>query len=240
MRAAYAPTLFVVNTRTLARRIYIYLVDTTGNHDRPSHQMFVSGLVVLGFASLGTSLRVAHEQRRSVPTGWEAVRRAEPDIVLPLGIALTQPNMDKLEAYLIDVAHPDSLNYGKHWTPAEVSAAFRPPEEAVDAVRDWLVEDGSIDANRVMLSKSGGWITLNTTVEEAEYLLDTEYYVYEHADGRTHIACRDSYYLPEHVSKHVDLVTPTLHFIVKPARYARSGGSIAPLMGEKINVGITE
>ncbi len=40
-------------------------------------------------------------------------------------------------------------------------------------------------------------------------------YVYEHQNGHKHIACDKAYHLPEHVSKHVDLVTPTLHFDAK-------------------------
>ncbi|KAH9912155.1 subtilisin-like protein [Epithele typhae] len=94
-----------------------------------------------------------------------------------------------------------------HWTPAAVADAFRPSAEAVEAVRAWLTADGTVDA-----------------------LLGTEYYVYEHADGSAHIACKDGYSLPAHVSKHVDLVTPTLHF-AKPIKHEKFGNAINPLIG---------
>ena len=207
--------------------------------------MLVASFVTLALASLAVSarapargVRVTHESRRAVPHGWTAVRRAEPDVLLPLQIAPVQPNLDKLDAYLMDVAHPASPNYGKHWTHAEVADTFRPSAEAVDAVRGWLVDDGFIDPSRVALSKSGAWLMLNATIEEAEHLLDTEYYVYEHADGTTHVACKDGYRLPEHVSKHVDLVTPTLHFTVKPRPSAQVGNSVTPLVGDRIDVGV--
>ncbi|KAI0633976.1 subtilisin-like protein [Trametes polyzona] len=188
--------------------------------------MLLSGFFTLGVASLALAARtpikrVAHETRRSLPVGWTPVRRAHPDMVLPLSVGLVQSNLEHLETYLMDVSHPDSPNYSKHWTPAQVADAFRPAPESVDAVRAWLVEDGRVGPERIALSGSGAWLVANVTVDEAEQLLGTEYYVYQHEeDGREHVACHQGYHLPEHVSKHVDLITPTLHFDVKVTRHA--------------------
>ncbi|KAM5539764.1 hypothetical protein V8D89_006577 [Ganoderma adspersum] len=192
--------------------------------------MLLARFLVLGLAAFALASRepipvkrVAHESRRSLPSGWNPVRRAEPDVILPLSVGLAQSNLENLEAYLLDVAHPDSPNYSKHWTPKEVATAFRPSAESYDAVREWLVEDGSIDTGRIVLSKSGNWVMANVTVAEAERLLGTQYFVYEHAeDGREHVACHGAYHLPETVSKHVDLITPTLHFDVKVRRHGSS------------------
>lgn len=50
-------------------------------------------------------------------------------------------------------------------------------------------------------------------VHEAERLLKTKYYNYEHADtGALNIAC-DEYYLPGHLTEHVDYVTPGLKLL---------------------------
>ncbi|KAI0824504.1 subtilisin-like protein [Trametes gibbosa] len=190
--------------------------------------MLFSGFVALGAASLSLALaartpvkRVAHETRRSLPVGWTPVRRAEPDRVLPLSVGLVQSNLENLETYLMDVSHPDSPNYSQHWTPAKVADTFRPSAESVESVHRWLVEDGRIDAERIALSQNGAWILANVTVDEAEQLLGTEYYVYEHeGDGREHLACHGRYHLPQHVSMHVDLITPTLHFDTKVTRHA--------------------
>ena len=152
--------------------------------------------------------------------------------MLPLSVGLVQSNLADLDAHLMDVAHPDSPNYSKHWTPAEVANVFRPSKESVDAVHAWLVEDGWISPDRIVLSKSGGWVMVNVTVEEAEHLLGTEYYVYEHSkDGREHVACHGQYHLPEHVSKHVDLITPTLHFDVKIKRHGSADFAVAKKIG---------
>ena len=214
-------------------------------------------MLFTGFLSLALTLtsssaartptrRVAHETRRALPAGWVPIRRADPGVVLPLSVGLVQSNLENLESYLMDIAHPDSPNYSNHWSTARVANTFRPSTEAVEAVRDWLVEDGSIDASRIRLSKSGSWINANVTIQEAEHLLGTEYFVYEHSgNGRQHLACHGAYNLPEHVSKHVDLITPTLHFDVGMRRHGtydtsknigKVGFGANPKMGGPIHV----
>ncbi|KAI0672543.1 subtilisin-like protein [Trametes maxima] len=203
--------------------------------------MLLTGFLTLGLASLGLAARtpvkrVVHEKRGALPPRWAPVRRAEPDRVLPLSVGLVQSNLENLEAYLLDVSHPDSPNYGQHWTPAKVADAFRPSAEAVDAVRAWLVEDGQIGAERIALSRSGSWITANVTVAEAEELLGTEYYVYQHAEGgREHVGCHNGYHVPQHVSKHVDLITPTVHFDTNVDRHGSS--EAVQTLGSAKNVG---
>ena len=164
------------------------------------------------------SPRVVHERRDAAPSGWTPVRRADADVKLPLRIALAQPNLASLDEYLLEVSHPDSPNYGKHWSAAKVAETFRPPPDAVKVVLDWLQDEG-LEVHRVKLSKGGSWVHAEMTVAEAESLLGTEYHVYQHGEsGTEHIACEEKYHLPEHVAKHVDLVMPTLHFDVPTIR----------------------
>ena len=175
-------------------------------------------LVSSCLASPQISPHVKHESRRSLPVHWERADRAPSDFVLPLRIGLTQPNLDRIESLLLDVSHPDSPNYGNHWSPAQVASTFRPTTESVETVREWLLAEG-IDPSRIKLSATGGWIEANVSIAEAEHLLKTEYHVYNHAFSDTkHVACESGYHLPEHVSKHVDLITPTLHFDVRVSK----------------------
>lgn len=89
---------------------------------------------------------------------------------------------------------------------------FAPSQGAVDAVRAW-VESTGIAANRVSQSANKQWIQFDAHVHEAERLLKTKYYNYEHADtGALNVAC-DEYYLPDHVTEHVDYVTPGLKLL---------------------------
>ncbi|KAG9312210.1 peptidase S8/S53 domain-containing protein [Chiua virens] len=166
-----------------------------------------------------------HERRSHIPSGWHVSRKHHLSATIPLRFALIQSNLENLEELLYDVSHPDSPNYGKHWSAAKVASTFAPSRTSVDAVRDWLLESG-IEAHRIKLSPSGGWLEFKATVQEAEELLHTSYDVYGHETGTEHIAC-ESYHLPEHLLPHVDFVTPTVHFDAKLSK--RSGGDNQPL-----------
>ncbi|KAF7334234.1 Subtilisin-like protein [Mycena sanguinolenta] len=169
-------------------------------------------VVAAAVAAQSLSPSVLHAKRSAPPAGWSRVRRHAPDAVLPLRFGLTQPNIDMatLETLLNDVSHPDSPNYGKHWSPGRVASHFAPSNEAVHTVVSWIADSG-IARDRVRVSSTKGWVLLNATVAEAEDLLKTEYHVYEHDSGTAHVACNE-YHLPEHVVPHVELVTPTIDF----------------------------
>ena len=86
-------------------------------------------------------------------------------------------------------------------------------KESVKAVEEWIHAAG-ISADRTKLSNGLNWITFDATVDEAESLLKTEFHVYEHETGQQHVACEE-YSVPRLVQRHVDFVTPSLHFDVK-------------------------
>lgn len=58
--------------------------------------------------------------------------------------------------------------------------SFAPEEATVSSIKKWLEEFG-IHGSRIVQSDNKGWIAVDVTVEEAEALLDTEYYEHEHA-----------------------------------------------------------
>ncbi|KAF9222476.1 subtilisin-like protein [Gyrodon lividus] len=163
---------------------------------------------------------IVHERRSHTPSGWAPARKYHASAAIPLRFALAQPNIDSIEEYLYDVSHPDSPNYGIHWSAGQVAATFAPSQESLDAVRDWLLENG-IESHRLKISPSRGWLEFQATVHEAELLLHTTYHVYTHETGAEHVAC-ESYHLPEHLVPHVDFVTPTLHFDVKLSKRSSS------------------
>ena len=111
----------------------------------------------------------------------------------------------------MDVSHPESPNFGKHWSAKQVAETFAPSQEALASVLEWLADSG-ITGDRVKQSQGLNWIHADVTVSEAEYLLKTKYYKYTHGrTGQGHIACED-YSIPEDIQRHVDFVTPTVHF----------------------------
>ncbi len=127
-----------------------------------------------------------HEKRDIIPAAWTRSRRLESDAVLPMRFGLQQQNVHRLEEMLMDVSHPESVNYGKHWTPAQLAESFAPKRESIETVKTWLEASG-IDASRMRLSPSRGWIDLNATVDEIEALLDAEYHVFKHDTGKEHV-----------------------------------------------------
>ncbi|KAJ7320853.1 subtilisin-like protein [Mycena albidolilacea] len=162
------------------------------------------------------------------PAGWSLHRRADPDALIPLKFSLAQSNLDKLETFLLDIADPRSPNYGQHWSPARVKETFRPSQETIETVRGWLTQDAGIHADKIRLTPSGDILQLDVTIAEAESLLRAEYYVYsDDEDGSVRVGCHDGYTLPDHVSKHVDLVWPTVHF-GGPRSISRRSESVPP------------
>ena len=163
-------------------------------------------------ATLQLSPPVLHERRSFNPRarGWQFARRLEADVILPLRIGLTHRNTHTLEDELNAVAHPDSPNYGKHWTTQRVVEHFAPSRETINAVTDWLISSG-VSRERLRLSNSRGWLEFNASVAEAESLLHTEYHVFEDTDGAERVGC-DAYHVPEHLVAHIDLIKPTTAF----------------------------
>lgn len=119
-----------------------------------------------------------------------------------------QSNIDAAEDHLRDVSHPQSPNYGKHWTVEQVNDMFAPSEDAVASVRAWLEESG---VNEVVHTENKGWLAFDIPAWQAEELLQTDFYEYERAStpGASRVKIgSDGYHLPSHLVHHVDYVTP--------------------------------
>lgn len=94
-------------------------------------------------------------------------------------------------------SHPDSPNFGKHWTADEVHDIFAPAEEAVEAVRDWLISAG-VKSTEIILSDNKGWLAMNIPAWQAEDLFQTEYHEHTHADsGAVKVGCDECVLHPE-------------------------------------------
>jgi len=176
--------------------------------------LLVLGALVASTIAAPSSSHVRHEKRDFLPPGWKRHGMIPSHEVLPMRFALSQSNLDKAEDFLMDVSHPDSPNFGKHWTAKQVAETFAPSQASVDAVTAWLKNSG-IAPERIRKSQSMGWLTLNATVAEAENLLKTRFFLHKHSlTGKPHIGCSE-YSIPDYVQPHVDFITPTVHFDTK-------------------------
>ena len=200
------------------------------------HLPIFTAAAVAAFATFSTAVptaanHVVHE-KRSGSSDWSPMQGAKPDgrITLPVRIGLTESNLNRGDDILREVSDPTSDKYGQHLTAEEVWSSqlatrivkliwrqiielFAPKPESIDAVRDWLVSSG-IESSRISLSRGRNWLNVNASIAEVEGLLKTEYKVYEHVTGQKHIACED-YSVPQDVSRHIDLIMPTIHFDTK-------------------------
>lgn len=155
---------------------------------------------------------VVHEKRDA--EGWlgarSLVKRDRMDMTksLPIRIGLAQNDLHRGHDWLMDVSHPASPNYGKHWTASEVNKAFAPTLETVQAVREWLVSSG-IDAKRMSLSDNKGWIGFDATIEEAEQLFHAQYYEHEHRDESKYSVGCDEYVFDQALCRKKCLIDTT-------------------------------
>ena len=172
------------------------------------------GALIASAAAAPSFNHVLHEKRDRLPPGWGQAREIDAKTILPMKIGLTQGNLDKADEYLMEVSHPDSPRFGQHWSAKQIAETFAPSQETIDSVMYWL-ESSGIHPERISRSQSLGWLHFDITVEEAERLLKTKYHVYTYkANGKPHVAC-SKYHVPEHIKRHVDFITPTVHFDTK-------------------------
>ena len=99
----------------------------------------------------------------------------------------------------------------------EVIDLFAPSADSVNAVTEWLKSAG-FSADRISQSANKQWMQFDATVAEAEDLLFTEFYVYEHRHtGTQNIAC-DEYHVPAHIREHIDYITPGIKMRVDASK----------------------
>lgn len=147
---------------------------------------------------------VLHEKREA--KNHLVRRRVESSAVIPVRIALKRSNLDRGHDLLMEVSSPDSPRYGQHYTSEQIADLFAPAEETLNAVKDWLMGSG-VTEDEIMHYDNKGWLSVNMPVEKAEDLFHTKYYEHDFSDGHMRIGC-DKYYLPAHISQHVDLIKP--------------------------------
>lgn len=151
---------------------------------------------VLGFlaivataASTITQRTTIHEKRGSHHhIEWNKRDRVPQSHSFEMRIGLKQRNLHRGYEFLMDVADPKSPNYGKHWSQDDIVKMFSPSAETIQKAKDWVISSG-IESDRIAHAASGGWLVFNATVDEAERLLETEYYLYENEDGEISAGC---------------------------------------------------
>lgn len=111
---------------------------------------------------------VVHE-KRFVDSGLNRGQRVEGTSIATFRIGLKQGNLDRGYDYLLNISHPSSEHYGKHWTAEDVRKAFAPPTETVESVKGWLNSFGIDHA-----TEDRGWLSFDIPVADAERLFKAQ------------------------------------------------------------------
>ncbi|KAK3370760.1 Pro-kumamolisin, activation domain-containing protein [Lasiosphaeria ovina] len=105
---------------------------------------------------------------------------------LPFKVALQQQNLHLANDGLLKVSEPQLLTFGRYYKLAELIAQYAPAREFWVTVRAWLSESG-IPASRIVRSHDANCAMFDTTVGEAEALLQTRHHMYTaEANGGLH------------------------------------------------------
>jgi hypothetical protein len=81
-----------------------------------------SGFAALALAAPAPTSYVVHEKREVQREKWSRRRdiKLNRDAVIPMSFGLAQRNLENGYDFLMDVSHPESKNYGKHWSMEKV------------------------------------------------------------------------------------------------------------------------
>ncbi|ERT03130.1 hypothetical protein HMPREF1624_01435 [Sporothrix schenckii ATCC 58251] len=141
---------------------------------------------------------------------------------MPMRIGFIQADaaVQNAHSMLMDRADPASPLYGQHLTATAVADLFAPADEAVEAVKRWVVESGGVAADRVSLSANRQWLQFDAHVDEAELLLQAKFYSYEHIQSGVNVTACPEYHVPAALQQHIDYITPG----TKLASYGFSDG----------------
>ncbi|KAI0475631.1 putative protease S8 tripeptidyl peptidase I [Xylariaceae sp. FL0804] len=170
--------------------------------------LLLAALAVSAGAIPAPASSTLHEKRNGLPRELRRTGRVPGEHIIPLRIALGQSNLDRAYDYVLNVSHPSSPHYGKHWTADQVRETFAPAGESVRAVGDWLRRAG-VRGEDMTVRK--GWLAVDMPAGKAEELLGAEYHEHVAPDGSLRIGC-DSYRIPDHLAGHIDFVKPGVLF----------------------------
>lgn len=144
----------------------------------------------------------------AAPAGWQLKAQANPDAKMQLHIGMKEQNLDQLQKRLLEISHPDHVDYGKHMTRDEIETLTKPTAETQESVKAWLASHGIAAEAPV----NNGFIQVKVTAAQANKLLAADYGVYHNAaEGRSSLRTT-SYSVPASVHEHITTIQPTTMF----------------------------
>eukprot|EP00698_Gefionella_okellyi_P004810 TRINITY_DN14450_c0_g1_i1.p1 TRINITY_DN14450_c0_g1~~TRINITY_DN14450_c0_g1_i1.p1 ORF type:complete len:715 (-),score=163.16 TRINITY_DN14450_c0_g1_i1:31-2175(-) len=144
---------------------------------------------------------------------YKAVARTVPrQHVVPLTIFLKQRNLSELSRRFWEVTNPKHDNYAKYLSRDQIADLVSADPLAVKEVFAWLVA-GGVDSAQISVHSNRDAIKAFVPVEVAEQLFDVKMSSYVHKiTARPLVRSSVKEELPEHISRHVALITGIADF----------------------------
>ncbi|KAI1101327.1 subtilisin-like protein [Jackrogersella minutella] len=131
-------------------------------------------------------------------------------------IFFTALKIDSITQSFLELSDPTSPVYAKYWSAQQVTEAFKPETQGLEAVEKWLHSFNPLKTSS-KLSNSRGHLTFKSTVEDVEVLLKTSCsHVDEHESAQT-IRC-GPLQIPKDLKSYIDMITVTAEVSHNPRK----------------------
>ncbi|KAF3911262.1 Aorsin [Arthrobotrys entomopaga] len=151
-----------------------------------------------------------------VPHDWEQLSTAvDPSTATDLQIYIAKQNLDQLEDAVLKMSTPGDPTYGKHMTQEEIDSMIQPSAANFTIVETWLRSQvQGLNANALVRDEES--ITFNTTIGQAESLLQTKYSVFQFNGTKLSVIRTLNYSLPVGLHSAIEIIEGTIDFPVVP------------------------
>eukprot|EP01104_Vermistella_antarctica_P008628 TRINITY_DN2168_c0_g1_i1.p1 TRINITY_DN2168_c0_g1~~TRINITY_DN2168_c0_g1_i1.p1 ORF type:complete len:570 (-),score=120.49 TRINITY_DN2168_c0_g1_i1:112-1821(-) len=141
-----------------------------------------------------------------LPSKWTKTGVSVPgDAELRLHIALTNQRLGEMEAKFWAVSDPTNADYGNHLSLDEIAGRFGAKEETIEAVSQWLSDNGVTDFD---LLRSRDWIVANVSITSVQNMFHVEFSTYKYQASNAYTpGTLEAYSLPVELTDHIDLVS---------------------------------
>lgn len=173
--------------------------------------MYCVSFLIAALVSSATARSLVLEHVPVLPEGWAKTDKTV-DASRDIGfkIALRQPAADKIAA----------APSGQHLSAEQVQTLQTPDAQEAAQVIAWLAASGISD-----VKQKNDIISVRTTVEKAEKLLETKFAKYDFEDKHTFVRA-EKYAVPEKVHSYIDFIYPITHFMAPTHGPIQAGNAI--------------
>ena len=200
-----------------------------------------SSVKLLGIISVVASASarlVFHESRATPPNGFTSQGAAPAEQVVELRIGLASNNIDGLREKLVSISTPGTAEF-RQWLSAgmcpaihrvifstsrnadDIEAFIQPASAALTAFNSFAKAN---NLTSTTLSPNGEWISISTTVGQANVLFGADFQSFKHQSLSKPLVRTLAVYLPSELVGHIDVIHPTTSFAL-PNQRLRSSAS---------------